>query len=158
MIKYRLRCDAGHAFEGWFNSMADFDRQSADGALECPSCGVNSVHKAIMAPAIATSEVRAARVEQIKASMAEAARRARDFVEKNYDYVGDQFPEEARAIHYGEKQERPIYGEATGAEVKTLVEEGIAIAPLPSPEGATPGPRDAAGPQKPKARPKSSLN
>ena len=131
MIKYRLRCDDGHAFEGWFNSMADYDRQAADGALECPSCGANSVHKAIMAPAIATGESRSARLEQIRATMADAARRARDYVEKNYDYVGERFPEEARAIHYGETEERLIYGEASGAEVRNLLEEGIAVAPVP---------------------------
>ena len=156
MIKYKLRCDSGHGFEGWFNSMAEFDRQSGDGALECPSCGTTSVHKAIMAPAIATSETRTARLEQIRATMAEAAQRARDYVEKNYDYVGDKFPEEARAIHYGEKQERLIYGEATGEEVKNLVDEGVSIAPLPP--AATPATRDVAGPAKPKSRAKSALN
>lgn len=155
MIKYKLRCDSGHAFEGWFNSMSEFDRQSADGALECPACGASSVHKAIMAPAIATSETRAARVEHIRATMTEAAKRARDYVEKNYDYVGAQFPEEARAIHYGEKQERLIYGEASGADVKSLVDEGIPIAPLPAPPAEA---AESAGPQKPKVRSKSTLN
>lgn len=153
MIKYQLRCDAGHAFEGWFNSMADFDRQAADRDLECPNCGTTSVHKGIMAPAIATAENRAARLEHMRATMVEAARRARDYVEKNYDYVGDRFPEEARAIHYGEKQERLIYGEATGAEVKSLVDEGVPIAPLPAA-----APTDQAGTPKLKRRTKSALN
>lgn len=156
MIKYQLRCDHGHGFEGWFNSIADYDRQAADSALECPSCGTSAVHKAIMAPAIATSESRAVRLENIRATMAEAAARARDYVEKNYDYVGAKFPEEARAIHYGEKPERLIYGEASGGEVKSLVDEGVPIAPLPAP--APDAAPDAAGPATPKLRGKPSLN
>jgi hypothetical protein len=63
--------------------------------------------------------------------MVDAARRARDYVEKNFDYVGDRFPEEARRIHYGETKRRDIFGEATGAEAKELVEEGVPVAPLP---------------------------
>lgn len=73
----------------------------------------------------------------MREAMADAARRARDYVEKNFDYVGERFPEEARKIHYGETDERQIYGEATGKEVKDLVDEGVAIAPLPpTPQGS----------------------
>ncbi|MBY0423424.1 MAG: DUF1178 family protein [Parvularculaceae bacterium] len=133
MIKYSLQCQSGCAFEGWFQSMADYDRQAESGRLECPVCGGGSVSKAIMAPAVATSEKRSD-VADMRSVMLEAAKRARDYVEKNFDYVGGRFPEEARAIHYGEKEERRIYGEATGAEVKSLIEEGVGVAPVPGPD------------------------
>lgn len=134
MIKYQLKCAAGCSFEGWFRSSADFEAQAADASLECPLCGSVEIERAIMAPAIVTGAAgRAERLAAMRETMAEAARRARDYVEKNFDYVGDRFPEEARKIHYGEVKERSIYGEATGKDVKELVDEGVALAPLPAP-------------------------
>lgn len=130
MIKYQLRCQSGHSFEGWFRNSADFDAQATDGLLECPACASRKVEKAIMAPSIATG-ARSGRLGEMHKAIADAARRARDYVEKNFEYVGDRFPEEARRIHYGEKESPGIYGEATGAEVKELVEEGVSISPLP---------------------------
>ncbi len=136
MIKYKLSCAGGCAFEGWFRSSEDFDAQAREGRLECPYCASTDVARAIMAPAIVRGGAtpapdRDARFAQMRDTMAEAARRARDYVEKNFDYVGEHFPEEARRIHYGETKHRDIYGEATGAEAKDLVEEGVSIAPLP---------------------------
>lgn len=131
MIKYQLRCDADHEFEGWFRNSSDYDAQAADGLLSCPACGSAKVGKAIMAPAISSSETRAQRLADMRRSIAAAAARARDYVEKNFDYVGERFPEEARKIHYGETSPRSIYGEASGSEVKALIEEGVEVAPLP---------------------------
>ncbi|NWG72090.1 MAG: DUF1178 family protein [Parvularculaceae bacterium] len=131
MIKYQLRCDGDHEFEGWFRNSADFDIQAADGTLSCPACGSAKIGKAIMAPAVASSEAKAQRVSDMRRAIAEAAARARAYVERNFDYVGDRFPEEARKIHYGESNPRGIYGEASGAEVKALIEEGVEVAPLP---------------------------
>jgi hypothetical protein len=133
MIKYQLKCGAGCSFEGWFRSSGDFDAQAADGGLECPSCGSVEIERAIMAPAVVTGGAprREERLAGMREAMADAARRARDYVEKNFDYVGERFPEEARRIHYGEVKERNIFGEASGKEVKELVDEGVSIAPLP---------------------------
>ena len=135
MIKYQLLCDADHEFEGWFRSSDDFDKQDAAGLLECPTCGSSSVRKAVMSPAIARGAGRSERrLAEIKASVGEAMARARTYVESNFDYVGERFPEEARRIHYGETEARGIYGEATGEDVRELVEEGVGVAPLPSPQ------------------------
>ncbi len=142
MIKYRLTCNADHEFEGWFRDSADFDYQAEKGLLDCPCCGSGDVRKAVMAPAVARSDgSRKARLAAIHHDMARAVVRARDYVEKNFDYVGEKFPEEARKIHYGESEERGIYGEATGKDVKELMEEGVQIAPLPN----APKKTDAAG-------------
>ncbi len=133
MIKYSLMCDADHEFEGWFRDSADFDVQSGEGLLDCPCCGSGDIRKAVMAPAVARRDGdRKKRLASIQHDLARAAMRARDYVEKNFDYVGDKFPEEARKIHYGESSERAIYGEATGKDVKALIDEGVEIAPLPA--------------------------
>ena len=88
-----------------------------------------------MAPAIARrAGSRGERVAGLKRDLVKAAERARDYVEKNFDYVGDRFSEEARRIHYGETKERGIYGEATGKEVKELAAEGVRVGPLPGPQ------------------------
>lgn len=148
MIKYRLICEADHEFEGWFRDSADFDVQSDKGLIDCPSCGTDVVRKAVMSPAVARRGNRKERLAAIHKDMAQAVARARDYVEKNYDYVGDKFPEEARKIHYGETQERGIYGEASGKDVKELVEEGVQIAPMPDVK------TDKAGEPKTSATPK----
>lgn len=133
MIKYSLLCGADHEFEGWFRDSADYDSQAEQGLLDCPCCGSDDVRKAVMAPAVArTDGSRKARLAAINQDMARAVARARDYVEKNFDYVGDKFPEEARKIHYGETKERGIYGEASGKDVKELLDEGVEVAPLPS--------------------------
>ena len=135
MIKYAMRCGDGHGFEGWFSSMADYDEQAELGQLSCPACGSGDVGKALMAPAVRTSRqaetAAAARLAEIQAVVEDSARRARAYVEKNFEGVGKRFPEEARKIHYGEAEDRPIYGEATPKEAKDLAEEGVAITPVP---------------------------
>ncbi|MEM9234720.1 MAG: DUF1178 family protein [Pseudomonadota bacterium] len=138
MIKYALKCSQDHQFEGWFSNSADFDAQKEAGQLECPACGTSEVTKALMAPAVSTSRKAEARKEAVMRDIAasavnEAAKKAKDYVEKNFDHVGKQFPEEARKIHYGETEHRAIYGEATPKEAKELKDEGVEIAPVPQP-------------------------
>jgi hypothetical protein len=133
MIKYALACDHAHAFEGWFGSSADYDDQAARGLVECPVCGSNGVRKQIMAPAVAGTKKRDISVPdpKMRAMMLDAMGKVRQHVEDNFDYVGDAFAKEARAIHDGKSEERGIYGEASPTEVKALVEDGVKIAPLP---------------------------
>ena len=128
MIVYSLSCAEGHEFEGWFRDSAAYDEQAAQKKLVCPVCETRHVEKAPMAPAVSGT----------KSSAPEEMRKMRQFVtglrkhiEANADYVGPKFPEEARKIHYGETDERHIYGEATVKEAKELVEDGIDVAPLP---------------------------
>jgi hypothetical protein len=133
MIRYALICDRDHEFEGWFGASADFDDQQARGLIECPVCASKAVRKAIMAPAVAGTKRRGedqtpARNHQM---MMEAMGRIRRHVEETFDDVGDAFATEARAIHEGRSEDRGIYGQATSAEVRELVEDGVPIAPLP---------------------------
>ena len=129
MIVYNLKCTNGHEFEGWFQSGEAFDVQCAQGKLLCPMCDTHEVEKAIMAPAVAGTKKKSVSAELTK--MRQFVTGMRKYVEENAEYVGKQFPEEARKIHYGESDERHIYGEATLKEAKELIEEGVDVAPLP---------------------------
>ena len=141
MIKYDLICRHDHEFEAWFSSSSDYDAQRKKRLVICPHCGTTKVEKAIMAPNISTSrkkEAIASKRKEAMAMMNKAAQTIRKEIEEKCDYVGDKFADEARAIHYGEKDERPIYGQASAKEAAELQEEGVAIAPLP--DALTPKP------------------
>jgi len=127
VIAYALRCHKGHEFDGWFRDSAAFDDQCRGGHLSCPSCNSVRIEKAIMAPAVSGTKKRAEAAAQIR----QFATGLRKYVQENADYVGPDFAEEARKIHYGETQERHIYGEATADEARELIEEGLDVAPLP---------------------------
>jgi len=131
MIKYALICEHDHEFEGWFGVSADYDDQHARGLLDCPTCGSKAVRKAIMAPAVAGTKAQHFAPAPSPEAMREMALQVRRQVEDNFDYVGEAFAKEARAIHEGKAEERGIYGEATAAEVKALIEDGVPVAALP---------------------------
>ncbi|MEP4050788.1 MAG: DUF1178 family protein [Litorimonas sp.] len=131
MIRYNLLCASGHEFEGWFSCSSDYDEQAKSGLLSCPVCATDKVEKAIMAPAVKTARKTAARAENAAKAMTEMAAKIRNEIGKNCENVGTDFAEEARAIHYGEKPERGIYGSATPPETEALKEEGITAHPLP---------------------------
>lgn len=131
MIVYSLRCAEGHDFEGWFHDSGAFEVQSSEGKLVCPVCETRSVNKAPMAPSLPASVGTRHSAPAEMRKMRQFMTGLRKYVEQNAEYVGPKFPEEARKIHYGETEERHIYGEATLPEVKELIEEGVEIAPLP---------------------------
>jgi hypothetical protein len=131
MIVYNLRCKAGHGFEGWFKDSAAFDAQASSGKLVCPVCNSRKVEKAIMAPAVAGTRKTSVTAPEEMRKMRQFMTGLRKYVQDNAEYVGPRFAEEARKIHYGETQERQIYGESTVKEAVELVEEGIDVAPLP---------------------------
>lgn len=142
MILYHLRCHQGHDFEAWFRNGATYDSQQASGDVACPFCGTSNVAKAPMAPNIATrsseslgkhSEKDEIRANEVAAKILEAVDGLRTEVEENCDYVGDDFADEARAIHYGDAEERGIYGETTDGEAEELEDEDINFFRLPFP-------------------------
>ncbi|MBZ5760972.1 MULTISPECIES: DUF1178 family protein [Rhizobium] len=136
MIRYSLSCDHGHEFEGWFSQSADFERQVESGLLSCPTCGSSSIGKMLMAPSVSTARTREALTTlAMDAARKQAIATLKDAVaaiKANSEDVGPKFPEEARKIHYGEADARGIIGQATPAEARSLIEEGIEIAPLPT--------------------------
>ncbi len=133
MIRYALKCEHDHPFEAWFGSSGDYDDQAARGLVECPFCASRAVSKQIMAPAVAGTRRSRPAIDpaRVQTLMMQAAREVRSHVEANFDYVGDTFAREARAIHEGTTEKREIYGEATPAEVKALKADGVPCAALP---------------------------
>ena len=152
MIRYALACNKAHPFESWFPSSEAFDAQRAQGLLTCPVCGSAKVEKQIMAPSVARTDKAPASAgapaptqssaeppspqpvallsepEQAFRAMLKAVR---EHVTQNADYVGSDFAEEARKMHYGEIEHRSIYGRANLMETKALLEDGIEVHPLP---------------------------
>ena len=141
MIVFDLLCSDGHRFESWFPSGASFERQQAEGAIECPLCSGHSVVKAPMAPRVASRSTQSGGAERDEApesapsgdaeAMRETLGRLRQHIEQNCDYVGATFAEEARRIFYGETERREIYGEASWDDAAELREEGIAVQQIP---------------------------
>lgn len=131
MILFQLRCGKDHHFDAWFRDNAAFDDQAAAGAIACPQCGDARVEKAIMAPRLNKKAGAALDAEAVAREARRVLGEMRREIESKCDYVGERFPEEARKIHYGEVDPRPIYGEATGEEARDLAEEGVAFASLP---------------------------
>ncbi len=131
MIVYNLRCAAAHLFEGWFGSPDDYLEQREREFLACPMCGSTSVERQLSAPRLNLSAgPAAADPPPAKNPAEERMRRLRALLTQSED-VGESFPEEARRIHYDEAPARPIRGQASGREFVELVEEGIAVLPLP---------------------------
>jgi hypothetical protein len=129
MIVFDLRCAGGHVFEAWFASSAAFEEQSTAGRVRCPVCNDAEVAKAAMAPNIpAKGNTRPDAKSALRALAAAQAK-----VLEQSQWVGADFPGRARAMHAGEEAHAPIHGQATLAEAKALVEEGVAVAPLPLP-------------------------
>ncbi|NRG17184.1 DUF1178 family protein [Rhizobiales bacterium] len=153
MIHYALSCDNGHEFDGWFRNSSDFERQAERGLVVCPVCGASEIRKQLMAPALSKGADRkttrkdpsadagftsasgglapAVSAAGIDPKILEKLRALKREVVSKADYVGSDFAEEARKIHYGEAEERGIYGEASRDSVRELTEEGIPVLPLP---------------------------
>lgn len=132
MIQYSLKCAEGHQFDSWFQSAAAFDKLQAAGHVACAVCGATDVQKALMAPRVNHAEASdKPSLTQPKNPAEQALAAMRDHVEKHSDYVGKDFAREARAMHLGETDARPIWGEARSDEAKKLIEDGVPVAPLP---------------------------
>ena len=130
MIVFNLVCsDCEYPFEGWFDDTKSFNSQKKRKFINCPNCESSHVSKALVAPNV--SKKSNSKPAKNKKTLASNIKKIRKIVEKNFDYVGDNFFEEAKKIKYGETKDRPIYGEATIEETKELIEEEINITPLP---------------------------
>jgi hypothetical protein len=159
MIRYSLACEKKHEFDVWFQNAADYDKQRKRGLVSCPACGSVKVEKALMAPALgrgtrkgerpptpeapaaepqaaaeagAESKTPVAMVSPQEYALRRKLKELRDHLTQNAENVGGRFPDEARKMHYGEKEHRSIYGEASPKDAKEMLEEGIEFHPLPS--------------------------
>ena len=122
-------CECDYDFEGWFESSSAFESQKKRKLLNCPNCESKNIKKTIVAPNVAKKSN--AKNIKNKKTIDSNIKKIKKIVEENFDYVGDQFTEEAKKIKYGEIQDRPIYGEATIEQTKELIDEEISVTPLP---------------------------
>ena len=130
MIVFNLSCsDCNFSFEGWFENTKDYNKQINQGLVSCPSCNNIHIKKGLMAPNVAKKSN--SKISKKNKSIAYNVKRLKKIIEKQFDYVGDKFTEEAKKIKYGEVKERPIYGEASIEQTKELIDEDIDVLPLP---------------------------
>ena len=115
MIVFNLNCsDCTSSFEGWFENTKDYNKQ---------------IKKGLMAPNL--SKKSNSKISKRNKSIASNVKKLKKIIEKEFDYVGDKFTEEAKKIKYGEVKERAIYGEASIEQTKELIDEDIDVLPLP---------------------------
>jgi hypothetical protein len=155
MIRYALKCPAGHVFDSWFRDSRAYETLSAEGRVACAICGAGTVEKALMAPSLrgderVASDQRQAAEQHAPAEQTAGQRPAppgplaapaspaervlaglRRYLSETSNYVGRAFPDEARRMHLGEAEERSIWGEASPDEARALRDEGVPVAPLP---------------------------
>ena len=130
MIVFDLKCLGDCAvFEGWFSSSSDFAEQTERGLVQCPYCGSAEVAKAPMAPRLGSSDGIAIEAKDAIAALASLQAK----LLSNSEWVGADLPETARAMHLGEMEQRPVHGQASADEARSLIDEGVAIVPLPLP-------------------------
>jgi len=130
MIVFNLNCsECASSFEGWFENTNDYNKQIKKGLLTCPSCNSTQIKKGLMAPNL--SKKSNSKISKRNKSIASNVKKLKKIIEKEFDYVGDKFTEEAKKIKYGEVKERAIYGEASIEQTKELIDEDIDVLPLP---------------------------
>lgn len=138
MIVFDLKCGNSHVFEAWFGSSADYADQRERALIACPICGDAGIDKAVMAPNVAAKGNRRGEVAATsqkpdpKLVMAALAQAQAKLLEGS-NYVGLAFADKARAMHLGDEPHAPIHGQASVAEAKALIEDGVTVAPLPLP-------------------------
>ena len=135
MIKYNLKCDNEHEFESWFSDSKEFERLKIKKLLECIYCNSKIIKKSIMAPMISVSKNNNVNKFQINEKILQNQRnkliKLRNYIEKNFEYVGENFSEKVREIYYDKKNKKTIYGITTPEERKDLKEEGINLISIP---------------------------
>ena len=133
MIKYNLICECGKTFESWFSSSDEYDILRKKKLINCIYCDSTSVRKSVMSPNLFSKANKTSKNTNLEKKIKKQLLELRSYIEKNCKNVGDNFPREARSIHYDKKTSKGIYGKATPEETAELLEEGIDVATIPWP-------------------------
>ena len=134
MIKYNLKCHNDHEFESWFSNSKEFEKLNKKGLLECIFCSSKKINKSIMSPTIFNSKEKNKRIEATNENFKDKKNKLlnlRKFIEKNFDYVGNDFSKKVREVYYDKKSKKSIYGITTAQEREELAEEGIDLISIP---------------------------
>ena len=131
MIVFDLQCSFNHKFEVWFKNSKEFNKQNRNKLINCPVCGDKEIEKSLMTPNIGKKSSSKKSKNAINKTLINKMSKFKKTIEKNFEYVGENFADEAIKIKYGEVKERSIYGEADQEQTKKLVEEEIDFQQLP---------------------------
>ena len=134
MIKYNLKCENNHEFESWFSESIEFENLKRKKLLECIYCHSKNISKSIMSPMISipnVSQTKKGKINKDFIKEKEKLKEIRDFIEKNFEYVGENFSKRVREIYYDKKSKKAIYGTTTQKERIELAEEGIDLLSIP---------------------------
>ena len=133
MIKYNLKCKNNHEFESWFSSSSEFDKLKKKNLLECIYCNSKNISKSIMAPSISVVKGKRVEIKNVNKLKHEKNKliKIRQFIEKNFEYVGKDFSKKVREIYYDKASKKTIYGTTTPEEREGLAEEGIDLLSVP---------------------------
>ncbi len=134
MIKYNLKCSNGHEFISWFSDSLEFDKLNKKKLLECIYCSSNKINKSIMAPMISGGKLKEDNPNLLNEKLSNKKRellQIRNYIEKNFEFVGDKFSQKVREVYYDKKTRKTIYGSTTKEEREELAEEGIDLISIP---------------------------
>jgi len=133
MIKYLLKCENKHEFESWFSNSKEFEKLKKKKLIECIFCKSQKINKSIMSPNVVRMKDEHNNIAENKEiiKIRKDLRKIKRFVEKNFEFVGDSFPREAREMYYDNKKNKSIYGTVSSKERKELEEEGIELTSIP---------------------------
>ena len=134
MIKYNLLCKCGRNFESWFSSSTEYDNLKSKKLIKCIYCNSSSIQKSVMAPNLKSKSNKSLKNIMFEKNIKKQLSDIRKYIEKNCKNVGNNFPQEARSIHYDKKTSTGIYGKATPEETAELLDEGIDVATIPWPD------------------------
>tara|TARA_B100001248_G_C27389764_1_gene461679 strand:+ start:1343 stop:1768 length:426 start_codon:yes stop_codon:yes gene_type:complete len=135
MIKYNLKCENKHEFESWFSDSNEYEKLKKKMLLECIYCSSSKISKSIMSPMVSITKNSNKKIKSnLDNKFVDEKKRLveiRRFVEKNFDYVGENFSEKVREIYYNKKTKKAIYGTTTEKERRELLDEGIDLITIP---------------------------
>ena len=135
MIKYNLKCCNGHEFESWFSDSSEFDKLNKKKFLECIYCSVNDIQKSIMAPMVSGRKLKDEKnkgfINKKMSNEKKDLLKIREYIEKNFEFVGDKFSQKVREVYYDKMSKKSIYGTTTPEERDELEEEGIDLLSIP---------------------------
>ena len=131
MIKYNLECECGHVYESWFSSSIEYESLIKKKLINCVQCNSTVVRKTLMTPNLSGKSNKVKKNNKFERIVRKELVKFRNYIEKNCKDVGDNFPREARSIHYDKNSSKSIYGKATPEETEELLEEGIDVATIP---------------------------
>ena len=134
MIKYNLKCHNDHEFESWFSNSKEYEKLKKKGLLECIYCYSKKINKSIMSPTIFNSKEKNKQIEATNENFKDKKNKLlnlRKYIEKNFDYVGNDFSKKVREVYYDKKSKKSIYGTTTTKEREELAEEGIDLISIP---------------------------